>query len=71
MNTANKTPKHCNPITLIRSMVRSRAIDLTHVSNCVESQATFKLYNRSGDELFGTKETKQSPYSLKPTYTSS
>ena len=70
-NTANKIPIHRNPVTLIRSVVRSRELDSTHAPSCVESQAGFKFYNRSDDELFGADETKHSPYSLNPTYTSS
>ena len=56
--TANKNPKHHNLVTLVRSMLRSRALDPTHVPSCVESQAGFKFYNRSGDELFETEGKK-------------
>ena len=58
--TANKIPKHYNPVTIIRSVVRSRALDSTHAPHCVETQAVFKFYNRSGDDFFGIEETKQS-----------
>ena len=55
VDVANKIPKHYNQITLIRSVVRSWEIDLTHSPSCVESQTGFEFYNRSDDELFGTE----------------
>ena len=70
-DTANKIPKYHSPVTLNRSVVRSQALDYSHTPSCVESQADFKLYNKSGDELFGIEGTKYSPYSLSPDYTSS
>ena len=71
VDTVNKIPKHRNPITLIRNVVRSQVVDSSHAPSCVESKAAFKFYNRPGDELFGTEEEKYSPYILNPTYTSS
>ena len=70
-NTANKVHKHRNPVTFIRNVVRSWLLDLSHAPKCVKTQPDFKFYNRSGDELFGTEENKQTPYSLNPIYTCS
>ena len=57
VNEKGKIPIHRNPVTLIRSVVRGRALNSTQAPSCVESKAGFKFFNRSGVELFGTEET--------------
>ena len=64
VNTENRIPIYRNPLILVRSVVRSRALDSTHVARCVKPQTGFKFYNRSGEELFGTEETNTSSCDL-------
>ena len=63
VDTANRIPKYHNPVTLIISVVCSRTIDSIHAPSFDVAQLVFKFCNISGDEFFGTEETKRSPYS--------
>ena len=68
----NKITKNCNPVTLTMSVVRIHVVYSSDATRCVGSKVGFKFYNISGDELFGTEETTQSPYNISnPSYTSS
>lgn len=57
-----------NPVTLMRSVVRSRNLASLAIPTCRVSPIGFQFYNRDGIELFGTEEVEashtQSPSSI-------
>jgi hypothetical protein len=48
------------PVTLVRSVVRSRNIASLTIPTCRVSPIGFQFYNRDGIELFGTEEVEAS-----------
>ena len=49
-------PLYSCPITLVRSVVRSRKIDSTDEPTCCKTSDGLKVFNRHGEELYGTEE---------------
>ena len=71
VNNVNKISKHRSPVILAKIVVHICVVDSHDSPRYVESKVGFKLFNRSGDELYGTEETTHSPYNLKSTHKSS
>ena len=46
----------------MRSVVRSRLVDSSDSPTCAESSEGFKVYNRHGEDFFGTEEVEIDPH---------
>ena len=51
-------PLQRNPVTLVRSVVRSRNLDSLTIHSCRVSPIGFQSFNRDGIELFRTEEVE-------------
>ena len=49
-----------NPVTLVRSVVRSRKIDSLTIPSCRVSPIGYQFYNRDSIELFGKEDVEAS-----------
>ena len=55
--TVEYIPRRRNPVTLVRSVVRSMDLSSSNVSRCIKDVAIFKFMNADGDELFVDTES--------------
>ena len=48
-------------VTLVRSVVRSRDIDLVHIPSCVRNTDGFRFMNQTGNKLIGDTDLLSAP----------
>ena len=57
-------PNRRSPVTLVRSVIRSRDLSNVEAPRCTQTLEGFKFYNRDGDELVGEEELAMDEASL-------